>query len=339
MLKITETVAPGIDADAIKSRPALASGLWTLKQQGEKLTGRWTGGGRGRAVSLTRVSRRAGAGGAYGARWLAAAAPFATQGGETVFGPVAYTLLRDTLYGNVVPHLVRAPPGVHVEAVNKQLEKLLGRLVLRDRACTQDLRSSAARDSPARLAEVDNPAKKAATASQGSMTPVFASASLLVLLDSRSRFCGGAHPAHSVAAFAFDLRAPRQISGLGDGSDDLAPSALGAAFDFADAGKRARFDSLWVGRLRAAVARETAAHGGNGIANACGADLGARLESAGAGLEKIVYPLAQGLALRATGFGEATTACASDYAANPLVLPWADLKPFLKADQRLLPGG
>ena len=55
VLKITETVAPGIDADAIKSRPALASGLWTLKQQGEKLTGRWTGGGR---VSTRPLMRR-----------------------------------------------------------------------------------------------------------------------------------------------------------------------------------------------------------------------------------------------------------------------------------------
>ena len=340
VLNITETVAPGIDAAAIKQRPLLASGRWTLQQRGEKLTGHWTaaGGGRGRDVSLTRVSRRAGPAGAYGARWLAAAAPFAAQGGETVFGPVAYTLLRDTLYGNVVPHLVRAPPGVHVEAVNKQLEKLLGTLVLRDRACAQDLRSSAALDGTARLAEVDGPGKNAAPAARQSMTPVFASASLLVLLESRSRFCGGAHPARSVAAFTFDLRAPRQISGLGEGTDDLASSALGAAFDFADAGKRTRFDSLWVERFRAAIARESAARDGDEIAKACGDNLGGQLESAGAGLDKIVYPLAQGLAIRATGFGHAASVCARDHAANPLVLPWADVKPFLKADQRLLPG-
>ena len=349
-LQIAETIAPGIGADDIKANGKLVTGHWTLKQQGEKLTGRWTdaAGGRARAISLTRVSRKADSGedapggnpaGAYGARWLAAAAPFAQQGGEATSGPLAYTLLRDPHYGNTVPHLTRAAPGVRLEAVNKQLENLLGALVLRDRNCMQDLRSSTALSDPASLAEIERPPRKAVAASQESIKPVFATAGLLVLLETRSQFCGGAHSANTVSAFTFDLQSPRQITGLGEGSDDLAPSALGAAFDFADTGKRTRFDSLWVERFRAAVAREAKVHGADEVATACGADLGGQLEQGGAGIDRIVYPLKEGLAIRATGFGHATSICASDYAANPLVLPWAEVKPFLKAGQKLLPGG
>ena len=349
-LKITETLAPGIGAADVKDNPKLASGLWTLAQQGEKLTGRWSDarGRRGRAISLTRVSKQAeGAGdtpnpgqlGAYSARWLASAPALMPQGGEATFGPLSYTMVRDDLYGNVMPRLTRAPKGVRIDAVNAALEKLHRALVLRDRNCAQNLRSSTALTDPARLAAIEKPAGKGERGAQESIKPVFASASLLTLYETRSQFCGGAHPTNSVAAFTFDLANPRQLAGLGDGGDDLGSSGLGSALDVADPAKRTRFDALWVARFRAAIAADREAHPGDETAEACGSDLDSQLEQSGAGIGTLVYPAKDGLAIHASNFGQAAGVCASGYAANPLVIPWRDIKPFLKPGQKLLPEG
>ena len=349
-LKITETLAPGISAADVKDNPKLVTGQWTLAQQGEKLTGRWSDakGQRGRAISLTRVAKQAeniddpripGQLGAYSARWLASAPAFVPQGGEASLGPLSYTMMRDDLYGNAVPRLTRAPKGVRIGAANAALEQLHLALVLLDRDCAQNLRSSAALTDPARLAEIDRPAKKGGRDPNASITPVFASASLLTLYESRSRFCGGAHPTNSVAAYVFDLATPRQLTGLREGGDDLGPSGLGGALDFSDGVKRTRFDAMWVARFRAAIAEDRKAHAGDETSEACGSDIDSQLEQSGAGIGKLVYPVKDGLAIRASNFGQAAAVCASDYAANPLVIPWRDLRPFLNPGQTLLPEG
>ena len=234
--------------------------------------------------------------GAYSARWLASAPALVPQGGEATFGPLSYTMVRDDLYGNGMPRLTRAPKGVRIDAVNAALEKLHRALVLRDRNCAQNLRSSTALTDPARLAAIEKPAGKGERGAQESIKPVFASASLLTLYETRSQFCGGAHPTNSVAAFTFDLANPRQLAGLGDGGDDLGSSGLGSALDVADPAKRTRFDALWVARFRAAIAADREAHPGDETAEACGSDLDSQLEQSGAGIGKLIYPVKDGLA-------------------------------------------
>ena len=352
-LALTETVAPGIGADDIKTQPRLVTGRWSLQAEGEKLTGTWTDakGGGSRPVSLTRVSNIAetldstpvpGHPGPYGARWLAAAAKFSSQRKEASLGPLSYVMMRDDVYGNVMPRLTRAPQGVRIEAVNAALESLQRDLVLQDRDCAQNLRSSVALTDFARFGATEK--DKETGVSQGEITAIYASDSLFALEEGRSTFCGGAHPNASVNHYTFDLAGARQITGLNDADkSDLGPSGLGAALDIADAGKKARFDAFWVTKFRASLAKikalPAAGKGAQDSGQDCAQLLDNDLEQNGAAISASAYPTAKGLAILATGFPHVMQACAFSFDANPLVIPFADLRLFLKPGQHLLPAG
>lgn len=346
-LTLTETLAPNLSSEDLRERPGLVSGKWRVTLQGEKLNGRWTDarGGRPRKISLTRVSRQTEGTdqpldpnhlSPYGARWLAAGPDFAPMGSEARIGDLAYTMVRDSLFGNVLPRLTHAPDGVRIDAVNNLLEKLHKTLVLRDRNCLQDLRTATALQEPRRLASLDK-AKKRAAASQESIEPVFGSSNLFALVETRSRFCGGAYPANMISAFTFDLRTTRQIGGLAEQEDNFSPSGVGAALDIAGKANRERFDAFWTGRLRAqidALAQKTDADETGRI---CGADLLRQIQDSAGRLEKIVYPKKEGLAVHATGYAHALSVCMHDYAGGVLLIPWRELKPFYKSGQKLLP--
>ena len=353
---LTETLAPNIAADDIKGNARLVSGYWHLKLEGEKLNGNWTNasGGARHPVFLTRVSvqpdaadanQKPGAFGAYSARWLATSPRFVPMGEEASVGVLSYTLVKDDLYGNLLPRLTRAPPGVRVEAVNNLLQNLQRKLVLADRNCIQDLRGEAALNDLARLKTID----AARTArdkpvSQDEVKLVYGSASLLTLVETRTSFCGGAHPNTSVAAYTFDLVNPRQISALGTDEksfDDLRPSGIGAALDLAAPARRQKFDDLWVAQMRAAMAALKAHPRGKDnaeIDTACAAEF-ERILAEGAGkADKIAYAMPEGLAVRLTGFPQVIAVCLTHYPPNPVVVPWREVVPFYKAGQRLLPG-
>ena len=356
-LALIETIAPGIGTDDVKTQPRLVSGRWSLRADGERLTGTWTDakGGGSRPISLIRVSNTAetadstpvpGHPGPYGARWLAAAAKFSPQGKEASLGPLSYVMMRDDLYGNVMPRLTRAPQGVRIEAVNAALERLHRDLVLQDRDCAQSLRSSVALTNFAKFAAIEK--DKQAGVSQGELTAIYASGSLFALEEGRSAFCGGAHPNASINHYTFDLAGARQITGLNDADKtDLGPSGLGAALDIADPGKKARFEAFWVARFRASLAKikampaagKNAQDSGQDTGQDCAQQLDNDLEQNGAAISASAYPTAKGLAILATGFPHAMQVCAISFDQNPLLIPFAELRPFLKPGQHLLPPG
>lgn len=353
---LTETLAPNIAAEDVKANSRLVSGRWQLRLDGEKLNGNWTNAaGAGRhPVFLTRVSaqpdaadinQKPGSFGAYSARWLATSPRFVPLGGEASVGVLSYTLVKDDLYGNVLPRLTRAPAGVRVEAVNNLLQNLQRKLVLGDRNCIQDLRGEAALSDLARLKAID--AERTARdkpVSQDEVKLVYGSASLLTLVETRTSFCGGAHPNTSVAAYSFDLANPRQISSLGTDEkpfDDLGPSGIGAALDLAAPAKRQKFDDLWVAQMRGAMATLMAHPRGKENAEAdraCHSEFMRLLAEGGGKADKIVYAVPDGLAVRLTGFPQVIAVCLTEYPPNPVVVPWREVQPFYKAGQRLLPG-
>ena len=331
------------------------SGRWNLKQEGEKLSGSWTNaGGAGKVwVGLIRISsqttgpdaaQKPGARSAYNARWLATAPRFVPQGGEASIGPLSYTLVRDDLYGNTLPRLTRAPEGVRLEGVNSLLQALHLNLVLADRDCVQDLRSQAAFSDVTRLKTMDRTRQSAAKpASQEDVKVVFGTATLLALTETRTSFCGGAHPSNSFAAFTFDLANPRQIGGVvgtDAPADDLGPSAFGSALDLADVQKRERFDAAWIGKLRAGMkelAARPRAKGNDESDRACAAAIDGDLQEKGGAVEKVAYPTPEGLAIRLTGFPHAISICATEFPPNPVLMPWGELRPFLKPSQKIFP--
>ena len=357
ILRLTETLVTSLDAEAVKANPRLASGRWTLKQDGERLNGSWTSAsGSGKQnVSLIRLSTQPDGGdigprgkiGAYSARWLATSPQFLPLGGETKTGVLSYTLVKDDLYGNVLPRLTRAPAGVRIEAVNHLLLDLHRKLVLEDRACFQGLRNFTAMTDLPGLAALDKTiGKKADPLTQTVLKLVYGSATILALLDTRVNFCGGAHPGYGIQAFTFDLVNPRQITGAGsetDPEDDLGTSGFGTALDIASPPKRASFDALWTERMRDAISKMKAplpvAPDPDADAEAaCAREMLNQLKTGGGKLSKIVYPLPEGLAIRAVGFPQYISGgCLAEFAANPVVLPWRDLLAFLKPGQKLLP--
>lgn len=347
-LMLIETLTPNIGADDIKANPKLVSGRWRLSVQGEKLNGTWSDakGGSQRRIMLTRVSTLTESTdapispahpGPYGARWIAMGPNFVPQGTESRIGEIAYTLVRDDFYGNLLPRLTHAPAKVRIGAVNGLLENLHKTLVLRDRNCAQDLRTSTAMRDLARLKEVETPTGAKGSFSQSGIEAVYATASAMTLFETRSQYCGGAHPDNSVAAYTFDLNAPRQIGGLADGDDDLGPSGVGGALDIADKTKREKFDAFWTARFKQALATRKSIDATDDARNACNEDLTRQLDDTGAAIDKIVYPLPAGLAFRATGFPHVLSVCLTDYPGNPLVIAWDELKPYAKPGQKLLP--
>lgn len=352
-LEIVETVTPNIGADEVKTQPRLVSGGWALRLAGEKLTGSRIDlkSAGTRTVSLTRVSNnvenadftgKPGRPGAYGARWLASTSHFLPMGKEASFGPISYTLLRDDLYGNAMPRLTRAPKGVRIEAVNRALESLHRDLVLQDRDCAQALRSSVALTDFTRLAATEK--DKDTGVSQGEITVTYASDSLFALEEGRSTFCGGAHPNAFIHHYTFDLGGARQITGVNDaGKQDLGPSGLGAALDIADASKKARFDAFWVGKFRASLEKikvlPAAGKDDQYAGQDCAQALDSDLQQNGAAISASAYPTPKGLAILATGFPHALQICSISFEPNPLVIPYAELRPFLKPGQHWLPIG
>ncbi|HLJ71090.1 MAG TPA: hypothetical protein VKU03_07220 [Roseiarcus sp.] len=344
-LTMVETLAPGVDEDAAKEHPELVSGAWTARFADGALKGVWKDahGGHERPLALTRIStddESVGAlttgdrPGAYDERWLRGAPPVVAAGAEASLGTVSYRPMRDPLFGGLVPRLTRAPAGADLAAVNAGLDRLQRAQRVEDRECLQAQRAAAAPNGAEALKNEEKGAKDSAAA----LTPTYATARLLTIEKSGMVFCGGAHPNLEVAVYTFDLADGALIAG-GDDADPLGPSGLGRALDIQAAKRRAAFDALWMSDLRARIAAgEKAAPQNSDDDPHCGQVLLDALRSDGAAIAKAVYPTAQGLAFRFLAFPHAVEGvCSGGYPFNPLVVPYAALKPFLKPNQTLLP--
>ncbi len=92
-----------------------------------------------------------------------------------------------------------------------------------------------------------------------------------------------------------------------------------------------------MGLLRAAIKAQAAAKPDDEAG--CGQIILERLDQDGAAIAKRIYPTAKGLAFRIVDFPRAVenVCLGDDGSPNPIVVPYAELKPFLKANQRLLP--
>lgn len=346
-LKIQETLAPTIAADDLKERPQLLSGLWKVAFAQDGLKGNWTDvkGKHTLPIALHRVSTADESlysatytltnPGVYGGLWLRATPALVAEPKEMTVGPLSYHMLRDSQLGGAVPRLLRAPPGANLEAVNKSLARLQDYLRLQDRDCFQGLRAMRARSADGKLADVDKSGVDETTPAV--LKAGFATDHLVTFEESSMPFCGGAHPDLVLATYTFDLSDGAQLTSIGfkEGDDDLGPKALGRAIDVASPEKRAKFNALWMGLMRAAIAADR--KGGPPSDDDCGKIIEDALTEKGASASIAVFPTQKGLAVRFTDLFSAARACEDQDGYNPIVISYAKLEPFLKPGQTLLP--
>lgn len=345
-LKIQEMLAPTIAADDLKDHPQLRSGLWKVTFANDAIEGSWTDpqGKHARPIALHRIgtadeslydfSATLTNLGAYGGLWLHDAPALAADPKEMTVGPLAYHFLRDTQFGGAVPRLLRAPAGVNLAAVNASLARLQNYLRLDDRDCFQGLRAMRARSADGKLADMDK--LDAGDDMAAVLKADYATDRLLTVTESHSVFCGGAHPSIVMRTYTFDLSDGAQLTSLGfqEGQDDLSAAAMGRVLEIGDKAKRAKFNALWMGMMRAAI---TADRKG---AKPSDDDCGKVVEDALADMSSFttaVYPTPTGLAVRVTGLPTVAAICEDQEPYNPIVISYSALKPFLKPGQTLLP--
>jgi hypothetical protein len=233
-----------------------------------------------------------------------------------------------------VPRLLRGPAGVNLAAVNASLTRLQNYLRLDDRDCFQGLRAMRARSADGKLADMDklDPGDDTAAVLKAD----YATDHLLTVTESHSVFCGGAHPSIVMRTYTFDLSDGAQLTSLGfqEGQEDLSAAAMGRVLDIGDKAKRAKFNALWMGMMRAAIAADRKG------AKPSDDDCGKVVEDALADMSSFspaVYPTAKGLAVRVTGLPTVAAICEDQEPYNPIIVSYSALKPFLKPGQTLLP--
>jgi hypothetical protein len=294
--------------------------------------------------------------GVYATHWLRAAPALVASDKETTIGPLTLKNMRDPSFGGEVPRLVKAPEGIRIDAVNAGLERLQRYLRVIDRECFQGSRTFRARTSDDPVSSLD---KKSDDDEDNATTlnATYATNRLLVLEESHMTFCGGAHPNMSIAMYTFDLSDGALVTGAGgeaDAFDDLGPKGLGRALDLGTASKRAKFDAFWKGAMRVGIAadrkatkaaekadpkkadpKKAAAKKDDDDDGDCGKEIENQLKQKPLTIH--AYPTEKGLAVRVAGFPHVIQVCEVSDPINPVVLPYAALKPFLKAGQTLLP--
>jgi len=358
--RLQETMTPDIGGDDIKTKPKLATGVWSLSFEKGALKGTWKdpAGKNEQPIALTRLSTASEGSnevsitldnlGVYATRWLSAAPALVASDKETTIGPLTLRNMRDPSFGGETPRLVKAPEGVSIEAVNAGLDRLQRYLRIQDRECFQGLRAFRARTSDDPLSAIDKKGDKNDEDTEATvLKATFATAKLLALEESHMTFCGGAHPNMSLGNYTFDLSNGALITGADGGAgefDDLGPKGLGRALDLGTASKRARFDAFWKGAMRAGIAADRAA------SNSAEKGKKAKDDDADSDCSKLIesqlkekqltihaYPTAKGLAVRVADFPHYAEICEVFDPINPVILPYAALKPYLKQGQTLLP--
>ncbi|MDF2119662.1 hypothetical protein PY365_29290 [Roseiarcaceae bacterium H3SJ34-1] len=361
--KLQETLTPDISEDDLKTKPKLATGTWSLSFDKDTLNGTWKdpSGKTDQPIALKRLSKGdEGANsvtmtldnpGVYAAHWLSAAPALVSGGKEMTIGPLTLKTMRDPSFGGEVPRLVKAPEGVRIAAVNAGLERLQRYLRIQDRDCAQGLRGFRARTSDEPVSAIDKKGDDEDNAAV--LKATYATDRLLTLEESHMTFCGGAHPNISLGNYTFDLSDGALVTGGAGGAgefDDLGPKGLGRALDLGTASKRAKFDAFWKAAMRAGIAADRKAAKAQEKADPKKAE--AKKEDDDGDCSKLLesqlkekpitihaYPTARGLAVRVADFPHYAEVCEVSDPINPVVLPYASLKPFLKPEQTLLPVG
>jgi hypothetical protein len=296
------------------------TGRWELRVSAEQAKGSWQSpdGKKTLPIALSRVAEisRAEAGpernlpiATYDELW-AKTLSFSDAGVAKRFGAVEIRWVKDSAFGITFPLLGAFPDEARKAAANAALLAAHHRDVVRYRECKNGVPIDW-------LPENDMP--------EFHYEVSYASPTLLSFSEAGSVFCGGAHPNNYITPITYDLTTGEKMGG--DYLLDLSPQGFGRMLKLATKQERMAFERFAMGRWREAAARDTEMDG------ACDAGWD---DMAPEGEKDFKLHLTEaGLAVTRTDYPHVASVCLfTDF--NPTVIPWAELKPWLKPGQQLV---
>jgi hypothetical protein len=295
------------------------TGHWTLSVSGAKAKGTWASpdGKKKLPIALTRVPDLPEGeadpdlniwAATYNALWLKQVS-FADAGAAKSFGDVEVRFVKDSAFGITYPVLGAFPDELR-KAANDLLIAAHRRSVAQYRDCKNGVPLSWQEGAPE---------------AEFNYEIAYASPTLLSFTESGSVFCGGAHPNNYLTPITYDLTAPAQMGGTYE--LDLSPDGFGRVLKLASKDERIAFERFALGRWKDAATQD----------KEMGADCSTGwIEDAPEGQRAFSLSFSEkGLAVTRTDFPHVASVCLfTDF--NPTIIPWADLKPWLKEGQTLL---
>ena len=297
------------------------TGRWTLSVKGGNASGTWTSpdGKKKLPITLTAVPDLPQEAvnpdlnvmnETYNGLWLDAVT-FADHASAKTFGEVEVRFVKDSIFGIELPIIGAFPDAARKEDINAMLMKA-------NRAKVSEYRDCKSSVPQEWLGENDG--------AEMTYEINYASPTLLSITESGSINCGGAHPNNYTTPITYDLTTAERMGG--SYNLDLSPQGFGRVLKLANKDERIAFERFALGRWSAAEAKDTFMEG------ACKTGF---IEDAPEG-EKM-FSLSfdpRGLAVTRTDYPHVASVClGTDF--NPTIVPWADLRPWLKPGQALLP--
>jgi hypothetical protein len=225
------------------------------------------------------------------------------------FGSVTVAYVADKTFGMAFPRLVKHPDKTVMEKANAALAELHRKELLEYSSCA-DGELGQKQTGPDAVAEYY-------------FNVEYASPQLLSISQHGVNHCGGAHYGQFLRIETYDLRSMKMLGG--DYDLDVKPEGLGQIFKMDNKEERLAFENLWLGAWLK-MARET------------GEDVSPCIESevATGELGANFYFTPEGLAVVSNDFGYFDDPQCAASGSTPAIIPWVELKPFLKKDQTLL---
>jgi hypothetical protein len=296
------------------------TGTWSIAASRDAALGTWTSsdGKTTQPISLTRVKLVPQADVGEGANQLSATydalwlenVTFNDAGTAKRFGDLEVRFTKDSAFGIAFPVLGDFPDGLVKAKANAMLLTDHMKSIVEYRTCLNGV--------PITWSDPE-------TEPQFTLTVDYATPTVLSYTESGSVFCGGAHPNNYVLPKSIELVTPSKLGG--SATFDLTPQGFGQILNLADKDERIAFENFALARWKAAAEKD-AEQGKDCIAG--------WIDDAKPGEKDFHLSFKpHGLAVTRTDWPHVASVCKfADF--NPTVIPWVDLKPYLKKGQRVI---
>lgn len=295
------------------------TGKWSITADGKTAKGTWASpdGKKKLPIALTRVpdlpEEEADPdlniwSATYNDLWLKSVT-FSDAGLAKSFGPIEVRWLKDSAYGITYPMLGAFPDAAGKEAANALLMKAIRKSLGDYRDCKNGVPLDWEPENEVEMSFEIN----------------YASPTLLSFTESGSVFCGGAHPSNYATPSTYDLTVPARIGGTEN--LDLSPEGFGRILKLANKDERIAFEKFALGRWKAGADAD----------KEMGPDCATGwIEDAPDGAKNFsLFFTDKGLAVFRTDYPHVASVClGTDF--NPTIIPWTELRPWLKGGQTLL---
>lgn len=320
-LEFAESTQPGYAiADLPKDDPA-RTGHWSIKVSGDAATGTWTSqnGKKKQPIALKRLPLVAAKDvpkdnsqltATYNNRWFETEKISGSTNPKT-FGDVTLAFEKDSAFNLDMPVFTAMPDKAVMERANRMLRDMYRTSLIQNRDCINSLRE-----------EPSSPFEP-----EYGFEISYASPRVLSLLESGSVDCGGAHPNNYAIYTTFDLVTGTKIGG--DYDLDLSPQGFGSVLKLGSKEERVAFEKFALGRWDDAA--KAAGEQGD---ESCAAPSFMGEEADGEKHFGLTFT-EKGLGVHRNDYPHVASNCLiQDF--NPTVIPWKELKPWLKPGQAVL---